>query len=139
MSGKTQRSRSSSPPRRTARTSAGADAPPERLQKVLANAGLGSRREIEAWIAAGRLQVNGRPAQLGDRIGSRDRVALDGRWLRLSERLATRRRLIVYNKPEGEVVTRHDPEGRPTVFDRLPQLGRGRWIAVGRLATIPSD
>ncbi len=133
MSRDTQRPRSPSPRRPTARTRAGAEAPPERLQKVLANAGLGSRREIEGWIAAGRLQVNGRPAQLGERIGSGDRVALDGRWLRLGERLATRRRLILYNKPEGEVVTRHDPEGRPTVFDRLPRLGKGRWIAVGRL------
>lgn len=119
--------------RRSGRTSADPQAPQERLQKVLANAGLGSRREIEVWIAAGRIQVNGHPAALGERIGSRDRIALDGRRLRLPERLAPRRRVVVYNKPEGEVVTRHDPQGRPTVFERLPALNNARWIAVGRL------
>lgn len=133
MTHDTRRPRRPLTPRRTARTSAEVHQEGERLQKVLANAGLGSRREIETWIAAGRVQVNGHVAQLGERIGSGDRVALDGRWLRLSERLSNRRRLIAYNKPEGEVVTRHDPEDRPSVFARLPPLSRGRWIAVGRL------
>lgn len=111
-------------------------APPEeavRLQKALADAGLGSRREIEGWISAGRVRVNGAVAKLGDRVTSADRIQIDGRPV---ERRAARRmplRVIAYNKPEGEVVTREDPQGRPTVFARLPRLKAGRWIAVGRL------
>jgi 23S rRNA pseudouridine2605 synthase len=104
-----------------------------RLQKALADAGLGSRREIEGWIAAGRVHVNGRVARLGDRVTALDRIRVDGRDL---DRRAARKsalRVIAYNKPEGEVVTRSDPEGRPTVFRRLPRLKGGRWIAVGRL------
>lgn len=104
-----------------------------RLQKALADAGLGSRREIEGWISAGRVRVNGVIAKLGDRVSSSDRIQIDGRAV---ERRAARRvslRVIAYNKPEGEVVTRDDPEGRPTVFARLPRLKAGRWIAVGRL------
>ncbi len=105
----------------------------ERLQKMLANAGLGSRREIEGWISAGRIKVNGRVAQLGDRAVPADRILVDDRPVG-SQRLAPRQRYaIVYNKPEGEVVTRRDPEGRRLVFDRLPRLSAGRWIAVGRL------
>ncbi len=126
-----------SPPTRSPRRPPGTDregnGPAERVQKVLANAGLGSRREIETWIASGRLQVNGHPARLGDRVTARDRISLDGRPLRHLPVSAPRRRVIVYNKPEGEVVTRRDPEGRPTVFQRLPKLSRGRWVAVGRL------
>ena len=121
------------PTRRSARPSPVEAGPPERVQKILANLGLGSRREIESWIEAGRLTVDGQPAHLGDRITGRERLRLDGRELRLPQRLTLRRRVIVYNKPEGEVVTRHDPEGRPTVFDKLPTLQSGRWIAVGRL------
>ncbi|MCB2262990.1 MAG: pseudouridine synthase [Candidatus Thiosymbion ectosymbiont of Robbea hypermnestra] len=106
---------------------------PARLQKVLADAGLGSRREIEDWIRAGRVRINGKPARLGDRIGPADRVRIDGKAV--NRRPARRRdlRVIAYNKPVGELVTRHDPKGRPTVFDRLPRLEAGRWIAVGRL------
>jgi 23S rRNA pseudouridine2605 synthase len=106
---------------------------PVRLQKALADAGLGSRREIEGWIAEGRVRVNGEVAKLGDRVTGADRVRIDGREV---ERRAARRaplRVIACNKPEGELVTRHDPEGRPTVFTRLPRLKAGRWIAVGRL------
>jgi 23S rRNA pseudouridine2605 synthase len=105
----------------------------ERLQKVLANAGLGSRREIEGWIAEGRVKVNGKLARLGDRVAADAQIAIDDRPLN-SKRLAkVERHVILYNKPEGEVVSRQDPEGRPTVFARLPRLPSGRWIAIGRL------
>lgn len=105
----------------------------ERIQKILASAGYGSRREIEDWIREGRIRVNGKPAQLGDRIDTADRVQLDGHAIRPFERTPSRRRVLLYHKPEGEVTTRSDPEGRPTVFDRLPNLRNGRWIPVGRL------
>ena len=107
---------------------------PARIQKVLADAGLGSRREIEGWITAGRIEINGRVAKLGDRLGPDDPVRLDGKPLRLAPATAAEPlRVIAYHKPEGEIVTRQDPEGRPTVFDRLPPLLQGRWIAIGRL------
>ncbi|MGH8400926.1 MAG: S4 domain-containing protein, partial [Gammaproteobacteria bacterium] len=94
----------------------------ERIQKALAAAGLGSRREIEGWIAAGRISVNGKPAKLGDRITSQDRIALDKRVIRtLEHRDPESRRVILYHKPEGELTTRKDPEGRPTVFESLPR------------------
>ncbi|RMG38234.1 MAG: rRNA pseudouridine synthase [Gammaproteobacteria bacterium] len=110
-----------------------AEATGERLQKLLANAGLGSRREIERWIQEGRITVNGRPARLGTRATREDRIEVDGRPVS-DKRLSGRERyVILYNKPEGEMVTRHDPEGRSTVFDRLPRPPQGRWIAVGRL------
>jgi 23S rRNA pseudouridine2605 synthase len=100
----------------------------ERLQKLLAAAGFGSRREIETWIEAGRLSINGRIAKLGNRAQLSDAIALDGKTLALSKPSAVR--VLLYHKPVGELVTRSDPEGRPTVFSRLPP---GRWIAVGRL------
>lgn len=105
----------------------------EKLQKVLARLGLGSRREIEAWIGAGRVEVNGEVAQLGCRVDSLDQISVDGRPLRRDLNTEVIRRVMIYNKPEGEVCTRDDPEGRPTVFDRLPRLKQGRWINVGRL------
>ena len=105
----------------------------EKLQKVLARAGLGSRREMETAIADGRVKVNGKVATLGDRIESRDRVALDDRPVTLRGAEEVPRRVIMYNKPEGELCTRKDPEGRRTVFDRLPRLKGERWIAIGRL------
>ncbi|MGH8281327.1 MAG: pseudouridine synthase, partial [Gammaproteobacteria bacterium] len=105
----------------------------ERIQKVLAAAGFGSRREIEGWISTGRVSVNGRVARLGERIGAGDRVALDQRPLRLERAAAERQRVILYHKPEGELTTRKDPEGRPTVFEALPRLRRSRWISIGRL------
>ena len=102
--------------------------PAERLQKVLAAAGLGSRREIETWIEAGRVTVNGVPAKLGDRASPGDQVAVDGKTIALAA--SGQPRVLVYHKPVGELVTRSDPQGRATVFARLPA---GRWVAVGRL------
>lgn len=104
----------------------------EKLQKVLARMGIGSRRDVEQWIADGRVRVNGNEATLGLRVMAKDSIALDGRLLRREEDQILRR-VIIYNKPEGEVCTRSDPEGRPTVFGRLPRLKNGRWINVGRL------
>ncbi|MFO1363255.1 MAG: pseudouridine synthase [Burkholderiales bacterium] len=109
-------------------------APPatEKLQKVLARSGLGSRRDMEAWIAAGRVLVNDAAAALGQRVAPSDRVKVDGRLL--APRWETRLpRVLVYHKPAGEIVSADDPAGRPTVFDRLPRVRGGRWIAVGRL------
>lgn len=105
----------------------------EKLQKVLARMGLGSRREIEGWIGAGRVTVNGEPAQLGCRVDSLDQIMVDGRPLKRDLNTEVVRRVLIYNKPEGEVCTRDDPEGRPTVFEQLPRLKQGRWINVGRL------
>lgn len=104
----------------------------ERLQKLLAAAGHGSRREIEGWIRAGRLTRNGQPAQLGDRAEPGDELALDGRTLAFGAPVPARDGVLIYHKPVGEVTTRRDPEGRPTVFERLPAT-EGRWVVVGRL------
>jgi 23S rRNA pseudouridine2605 synthase len=104
-----------------------------RLQKLLAGAGLGSRRQVEQWIAAGRLTLNGRPAQLGDRAGALDDIRLDGRRLDLASDEVAAPELLLYHKPLGEVTTRRDPQRRPTVFDHLPAPRAGRWINVGRL------
>lgn len=105
---------------------------PERLQKVLAAAGLGSRRALEARISRGEVQVDGKPATLGQKVALGDRVLIDGRGyqVRAGDRDS---RVLMYNKPEGVVCTRRDPEGRKTVFDQLPPLRRGRWISIGRL------
>lgn len=105
-------------------------APSEKLQKHLARIGLGSRREIERWISAGRITVDGKPAKLGDRVTDKNRVCVDGKFVTL-EKLKTR--MLIYNKPEGEICTRHDPEGRPTVFEALPKMKVGKWINIGRL------
>ncbi len=98
---------------------------------MLAGAGLGSRREMEQWIAAGRVSVNGVTATIGTRVGAGERVQVDGRPLRLPRSGAAR--VLLYHKPTGEIVSRDDPEGRPEVFDQLPRLRGAKWIAVGRL------
>jgi 23S rRNA pseudouridine2605 synthase len=104
----------------------------ERLQKLLAAAGLGSRREIERWIEAGRIRIGERVARLGDRALPSDPIFLDEKLLALKSG-KTPTRVLVYHKPVGEMVTRSDPGGRATVFERLPPLEKGRWINIGRL------
>ncbi|MCB1598987.1 MAG: pseudouridine synthase [Xanthomonadales bacterium] len=112
----------------------GADlAGPERLQKLLSKAGLGSRRMIEERILRGEIEVDGRPASIGDSLGDGQHIKLDGREFVVRAVTHEGPRVLAYNKPEGEVTTVIDPEGRPTVFDRLPRLKGLRWIAVGRL------
>lgn len=104
----------------------------EKLQKVLARAGLGSRREMERAIEAGSVRVNNREARLGDRVTPEDKILYRGEPVQVRTQMA-RQRVILYNKPEGEICSRNDPEGRPRVFDRLPPLKGERWISVGRL------
>lgn len=105
----------------------------EKLQKVLAAEGLGSRREMERFIEAGRVRVNGRAAKLGDRVGAGDKVELDNRKFVVPSPGQKEIRVLLYNKPEGEISSQKDPEGRRSVFDRLPSLRSGRWVSVGRL------
>jgi 23S rRNA pseudouridine2605 synthase len=105
----------------------------EKIQKVLANAGVGSRRQIEEWIKEGRIAVNGRVATIGDRMTYRDVVTVDGREVKLAKSKNQKTRVLLYHKPEGEMCTRSDPEGRPTIFDSLPIIRNSRWICVGRL------
>jgi 23S rRNA pseudouridine2605 synthase len=103
----------------------------EKLQKVLARAGYGSRREMERWITAGRIAVEGKTATLGDRVDSQARIEVDGKEVEAAGKQTTR--VLLYHKPPGEVCSRKDPKGRKTVFDRLPKLSTGRWISIGRL------
>ncbi len=104
----------------------------EKLQKVLARAGIGSRREMERAIEAGEVKVNDQIAKLGDRVTLTDKIFVNGKRIVLRTE-ATRRRVILYNKPEGEICSRSDPEGRRTVYDSLPELKGERWISIGRL------
>ena len=105
----------------------------EKIQKILARAGVGSRRQMEQAIQDGRVKVNGRLAKLGDRAETKDRIELDGKTVSGVAKESHRLRVILYNKPEGEICSRNDPEGRKTVFQRLPRLRYGRWVSVGRL------
>ena len=125
------------PARKLTLKRAEADAAPaarleERLHKVLAQAGLGSRRALEQRIADGMVKVNGEVAQLGSSVKGGDRIELDGKTF-VASALSEPSRVLMYNKPEGEVTTREDPEGRPTIFEALPALKGARWIAIGRL------
>ena len=105
----------------------------ERLQKVLARAGFGSRRQIETWIRAGKITVNGKLAELGVSVSESDLVKIEGRLVSISTDPASTARTLIYHKPAGELTTRKDEAGRPTVFDNLPKIKKGRWITVGRL------
>ena len=109
------------------------EGPTEKLQKILADAGLGSRREMERLIESGVVTVNGLTAKLGDRAAPTDAVRVEGRLVRRPAAASAGPRLLIYHKPAGEIVSREDPEGRPTVFDHLPRVSGGRWVAVGRL------
>jgi len=104
----------------------------EKLQKVLARAGLGSRREMERWIEQGRVNVNDKVATLGERVSVHDKIKVDNKVIN-QKRTEVQQRVIAYHKPVGEVCTRDDPEGRTTIFSNLPKLKTGRWISVGRL------
>ena len=105
----------------------------EKLQKVLARVGLGSRRYMEEVIAAGRVSINGRVAQVGERIEPTDELRIDGRKVQFQIEDEIRRRVLIYYKPEGEICSRNDPESRPTVFEQLPTIAGDRWVMVGRL------
>lgn len=105
----------------------------EKLQKVLARSGIGSRREMETYISNGRVTVDGKVAHLGDRVTATQQVRVDGHVVKLAAEEEQVCRVIAYHKPEGEICSRTDPEGRPTVFDRLPKMRGARWIAIGRL------
>ncbi len=104
----------------------------ERIQKFLARQGAGSRRQIDALLEQGRISVNGRVAKPGEKVAGREKIAIDGKLVRL-HRHAARPKLLLYHKPVGEICTRDDPGGRDDVFRQLPRLNQGRWIAVGRL------
>ena len=105
----------------------------ERLQKVLAQAGVGSRREMEEWISAGRVTVNGEVAVLGMRVSEGDVVRADSRTIRFEAPGSSLPRVLLYHKQEGEIVSRDDPEKRASVFDKLPKIRGMKWIAIGRL------
>ncbi|MEM7765301.1 MAG: 23S rRNA pseudouridine(2605) synthase RluB [Pseudomonadota bacterium] len=105
----------------------------DRAQKVLAAAGYGSRRQIERWIADGKLKINGQVATLGATLEGDEKIELDGKPVSVRASQTARHRHILYHKPIGEICSRNDPEGRKTIFDSLPKPGLKRWISVGRL------
>ena len=127
-----QRIAESLPPPRHKRSTDEVFSEPQRLHKVLASCGFGSRRAMEEMILAGRITVNRMPAEVGQKVGPGDEVRINGEvvTVRFTE---PRPRMLMYHKPAGELVTRDDPEGRPTVFEKLPAIGSGRWINIGRL------
>ena len=104
-----------------------------RVHKILSQRGVGSRRGIETLIREGRLQVNGVKAEIGQLVSEKDRFKLDGKDLPYSSKAQTETRVLMYNKKIGEISTRNDPEGRPTIFNKLPEIKSGRWVSVGRL------
>lgn len=104
-----------------------------RLHKALADAGVGSRRDMETWIAEGRVVVNGKTAQVGDRVLASDVVKVSGRRIYLRDPDSKRTRVLLYHKPEGEIVSRDDPKGRVSVFDQLPKIRGSKWVSIGRL------
>ncbi len=104
-----------------------------RLQKFIANAGMGSRREVEGWIKEGLIRRNGHEAILGEQVEEGDDLTINKRFYRVASQGYVNRKVLIYHKPEGEICTTSDPEGRRTVFDHLPKLRAGRWIVVGRL------
>lgn len=132
---KTTRGKNKTPKHSSNETEVLGDSSPknEKLQKVLARAGVGSRREMERVIEQGRVSVNGERASLGDRVELSDRIEVDKKRIQLTSAEEKNVKVLLYNKPEGEICTRSDPEGRPTVFENLPTLVGERWIAVGRL------
>ncbi len=105
----------------------------DRIQKVLANAGHGSRRQIEKLIQQGRITVNGKKAELGQQLGQRDKIAIDSKQIRLHLQKQQRTKVLAYYKPAGEVCSRNDEKGRSNVFEKLPSMRNGRWINIGRL------
>lgn len=105
----------------------------ERLQKILSQAGLGSRREMERWIDSGWVQVNGQPVKLGDSAGPEDKITVKGKLIPNPLKVKQNTRILLYHKPVGEISSRHDPKFEKTVFDNLPHLRQGRWVQVGRL------
>lgn len=112
--------------------------PPQRIQKVLAQMGLGSRRQIEQWIAEGRVQINGKTAVLGQTISQSDKIRANGKLVDIKHSFShlgslNKVRILLYHKPEGEIVSVKDPKNRPTVFAHLPRLRNAKWINVGRL------
>lgn len=105
----------------------------DRLQKILSQAGLGSRREMERWIENGWVQVNGRPVKLGDCASAEDKITVKGKLISNPLKVKKNTRVLLYHKPVGEISSRHDPKFEKTVFDHLPHLRQGRWVQVGRL------
>lgn len=105
----------------------------ERLQKILSQAGFGSRREMERWIEQGLIYVNGAVAKLGDAAGAEDKITVKGRLIANPLKTQSKTRVLLYHKPIGEICSRNDPNHNRTVFDKLPYLKQGRWVQVGRL------